>query len=144
MKKRYGAILGIVVVLAGLFTAQSANAAGVWQPYPGGFTTPSNWTCGLTLNGPKLSAQTCVVRSGDYTQSATIVRNRTSSLVTTQVAARLVNDGPYPITTANCLASGVGANSVSVCFSPTVLGGVSVASVATVSGIYGELFGGFA
>lgn len=136
MKKRYGAVLAIVVVLAGLFTAQSASAAGVWKPYPGSFSAPSNWYCGSTVNGPKLSAQTCVVRSGSYVQSATIVRNRTSSLVISQVSATLIDgDSPAPATTANCPASGVGAMSVSVCFSPTVKVTGVVASAANVSGI---------
>lgn len=121
MKRRYAAILGIGIVLAGMFTAQSASAAGGWQPYGTNFVTPSNWYCGGSASGAGLSAQTCVVRSGNYVQSATIVRNNTSAEISAQVSANLGNGDDWDaLTTANCASSGIAANSVSVCFSPTV------------------------
>lgn len=142
MKKRYGAFLGILVVLAGLFVAQPASADGNWRAYPNGFTKPANWTCGTTVSGPRLSAQTCVVRSGNYVQSATIVRNRTSTTALTEVSARLIYDGdaPDPLASADCPMSGVGAMSVSVCFSPTVNYSSGASSMATVLGVSGALF----
>lgn len=133
MKKRYSAILGVVIVLAGMFTAQSASAAsGGWQPYPGGFTTPSNWTCGSTVNGPKVSAQACVVRSGYYVQAVTIVRNRTSASVTAAVDQGLYNTLNNEKTYGTCSASGLAPNSVSVCFTPTVWSSLNVTNAAVV------------
>lgn len=133
MKRRYAAILGIGIVLAGMFTAQSASAAGSWQPYPGGFSTPSNWHCGPTKDGPRLSAQACVVRSGNYVQAATIVRNRSSVEVFTGVYVQQLKSGSTVLNGGQCRASGVAANSVSVCFTSTTTSSGFVTSNATVS-----------
>lgn len=122
MKKRLAAILGIGIVVAGLFGAAPATAAGgSWQPYGTSFTTPSNWYCSATGNNTLISSQSCVVRSGNYVQAATIVRNLSSSQVSVRVDDQaLTTESGAKIGKGDCVSSGVAANSFSVCFSPTV------------------------
>ncbi|MBT2483374.1 MULTISPECIES: hypothetical protein [unclassified Microbacterium] len=138
MKKRSTALAAVVLLLVGVFTAQPASAAptGNWQPYPGGFSAPSNWNCGPTSNGPAVSAQACLVRSGNYVQAATIVRNRTSSQVITSVYQVL----SFGATSGTCEASGIAANSVSVCFTSTINHASTTRVSADVSGISGFIY----
>lgn len=132
MKKRWSAIATLAIVLASVFAAQPANAAtGSWQPYPG--SIPSNWTCGASAHGPELSVQTCIVRSGYYVQSATIVRNRAPYQVIATVDQVTWTSNQYPLASGTCAPSGVGANSVSVCFTATVQAEAPVQSDAHVT-----------
>lgn len=122
MKKKLSATFAVGMILAAVFTAQPASAAaGSWQPYGTSFTTPSNWYCSSTGNNTLISSQTCVVRSGAYVQAATIVRNLSSSAVSVRVEDQAIQtEWGTRIGRGDCVSSGVAANSVSVCFTPTV------------------------
>jgi hypothetical protein len=133
MKKRWSGIAVIVMVAAGLFAAQPASAAtGDWRSYPGSFTVPSNWHCGPSSHGPKLSAQSCIVRSGNYVQVATIVRNRTTSLAISNVHQTMWNGNGVVRSSGTCGSSGIAAQTVAVCFTSTVTSAGQVASRADV------------
>ncbi|MFE6736278.1 hypothetical protein [Microbacterium sp. NPDC057650] len=137
MKKGYTAIAAIGLMIAALFIAQPASAAtGSWAPKGGSFTIPSNWHCGTTTSGPRLSAQTCVVRSGNYVQAATIVRNRASSGTTASVNQVLTENASAGV----CAASTIAARSISVCMTPTVYHPALVGAAADVTDIPGFIF----
>lgn len=132
LKKWAKVAAAAALVLAGLFTAQSASASGSWQPYPpGGFTTPSNWTCGPSDNASPFAAQTCTVRSGNYVQTATIVSNGGQFEAITSIYQWMENSKYVQLTAGSCSSSGIAANSVSVCFTPTVYSPLPVKSRAT-------------
>lgn len=134
MKQRLSAVAVFFLVLAGLFAAQPASAStGSWQPYGSSFTVPSNWYCGTTDNGPELSAQSCIVRSGNYVQVVTIVKNRQPYQVVASVSQSMYNANDVRRTDGDCAASGLAANSFSVCFTNTVTSSILVSSSAVVS-----------
>lgn len=135
MRKRFAAIAALTLVIIGLAGGQSASAAGggSWQPYGSTFTVPSNWTCGATSNQSNFSAQTCIVRSGNYVQLATIVRNRQPYPISVSVDQTMYNEYDVVRAEGDCATSDLSANSYSVCFSPTVTSTVEVSSTSVVS-----------
>lgn len=132
-KKSVAALFGVLAVIASVFVAQPASAAtGSWSPYAYS-SLPSNWHCGPTDSGPKISAQSCIVRNGNYVQVATIVTNRTTSLVPVSVGQSMYNVNDVERTSGECPTSGVGPGAKAVCFTNTVTSGVQVSSSAIVS-----------
>lgn len=123
---------------AGGFTLPAAVAAsryaGTWRAY--GNTNPitssaSTWGCGgshAVASG--VVAQTCAIRSPDLrsVQGAVIVRNNRSSFFTATAKVSFYTtdyEGDWV-----CSASGVGANSWSVCFTRTFTGSPVQASAS--------------
>ncbi|MGW4272564.1 hypothetical protein ACWEGQ_09400 [Streptomyces seoulensis] len=125
-----------------LATAGSAAAAGSgnWHAY--GNTNPitsssSTWHCAGTVPvASGVDAQVCAIRSsgGGAVQAAVIVRNNRSSLYSTQATMSLATSST-PLGNWACPSSGVGSQSWSVCFGPTLSWSGPVNSTGGANGV---------
>ncbi|REF99195.1 hypothetical protein DFJ67_5222 [Asanoa ferruginea] len=143
------AVLGTAVAIIASFglsvvsASPAAADAGIWRAF--GNTNPisssaSLWRCGATKTiTTNVVAQGCAIRAAggaNYAQIAMIVRNNRSSLFGAGVTmwGDTTDSTPFLII---CNASGVAANSWSVCFSNTFQSSAAVQMFdGSVNGVY--------
>lgn len=112
-----GGLLSAALFMLSSVIAAPASADPFWQT----FTKTSLWHCTvIPWSVPGLSTETCVVVSGQVTQSVVIVRNFSSIALTIEAPnVRLWRQGGL-VYDRNCLQSTLNAGLERACFAPTV------------------------
>lgn len=123
----------LTVGLLSVPAAASGASSGTWSPQPPSYAIPASFHCGGTSGRNGIYAQNCLVRSGNYVQSALIVRNNTGKAVgvAASVGAFTVNQAALYV--ADCQSSSMSSTTgaISICFGPTVTSSLPVQARAT-------------